>query len=165
MWCNLKENTKTQLEAIGTYCTAHDLTISCAESCTGGGLAYILTEQAGASAWFEQSFVTYANRAKETLVKVPVATIENYGAVSKETVSAMAQGLVSFYSCDLGISISGIAGPSGGTAEKPVGLVWFGICFREEVTTHSVLFDGNRSEIRMAAIEHAIELIANTLQA
>lgn len=163
MWCNLKENTKSQLEAIARHCNAQKLTISCAESCTGGGLAFYLTDLPGASAWFEQSFVTYANSAKEILVGVPEVTLEEHGAVSKQTVKAMAQGLVSRYGCDLGIGISGIAGPSGGTPHKPVGLVWFGLCYRGKLITDSQVFAGGRSEVRMAAIEHAITLIANTL--
>ena len=125
----------------------------------------MFTEQAGASAWFEQSFVTYANASKQDLVNVPEQVLIEHGAVSKETVSAMAHGLVSRYSCDLGIGISGIAGPSGGTTDKPVGLVWFGIAYQGALITDSQIFEGERSEVRVAAIEYAIALIANTLNA
>ena len=112
----LKENTQTALAQLATYLTMHNLTISCAESCTGGGLAYAFTSLPGSSIWFKHSVVTYSNEAKQIMVGVTDTTLKQYGAVSEQTVAEMAHGVVHQVGANIGISISGIAGPDGGSA-------------------------------------------------
>lgn len=120
-----------------------------AESCTGGGLAEILTRIPGSSAWFERGFVTYSNEAKQELLSVPLETLEKFGAVSEETASAMAKGAVENSRADYGVSITGVAGPDGGTKEKPVGTVCLGWYKRHEGgSTTRIQFEGDRIKIR-----------------
>lgn len=140
-------------------------TFSCAESCTGGLLAAALTEISGASAVFDRGFVTYSNAAKRDLLDVPEETLNRYGAVSQETAIAMVTGVLKHSLADIAISITGIAGPEGGTAEKPVGTVWIGYTIRgqkEPQATHHT-FSGNRSSVRkqsvQAAQKHALSLL------
>jgi len=159
----LKENTQIALHRLAQVLTARGLTISCAESCTGGGLAYAFTALPGSSAWFERSAVTYANQAKTQMVNVPESTLQRYGAVSAETVEAMAVGVVTQLSADIGISISGVAGPDGGSDEKPVGTVWFGFALPGQVSTVQRCFVGDREAIRKQAIEFAIETVVQLL--
>ena len=159
----LKENTQIALHRLAQVLTARGLTISCAESCTGGGLAYAFTALPGSSAWFERSAVTYANIAKTQMVNVPESTLQRYGAVSAETVEAMAVGVVTQLSADIGISISGVAGPDGGSDEKPVGTVWFGFALPGQVSTVKQCFVGDREAIRKQAIEFAIEIVVQLL--
>lgn len=160
----LKENTKTALMHIAQVCTEQHLSISCAESCTGGGLAYAFTSVAGSSAWFNQSYVTYANSAKMTLVNVPNSTLIQHGAVSKATVSAMARGCAAAAAADIAIALSGIAGPGGGTTDKPVGTVWFGWCMDGQIITACQLFEGDREAVRTQAIAFALEQTWSLLQ-
>lgn len=162
---NLHQKAKKHLETIAQICTDRGLKLSCAESCTGGGLAFVLTEVAGASKWFEQSFVTYANSAKTNLVAVPQLTLNTHGAVSVQTVEAMALGVCKTAHADIGIAISGIAGPDGGSPEKPVGTVWFGLATANQVVAERVVFAGDRTAVRVQAIEHALAMIALSLDA
>ncbi len=135
-------------------------TVSCAESCTGGLLAAALTELPGSSAWFNVGFVTYSNAAKQQLLGVQAQTLVQHGAVSAETVCEMAQGAQAAASAHYAISISGIAGPDGGTAEKPVGTVWFGLATRNGVAAQSCHFQGERNEIRAQAVAFALAWLA-----
>lgn len=112
---------------LGDELLAKDKKVAAVESCTGGGVAFAITEVAGCSQWFEKSWVTYSNQSKNQEVGVSVATLATFGAVSSEVVCEMAEGGLRKSGADLCVSISGIAGPGGGTASKPVGLVWFAI--------------------------------------
>ena len=159
----LKENTKNALELIAQFCIENELSVSCAESCTAGGIAYALTEVEGASAWFKESYVTYANSAKMHLVNVGAETLEQYGAVSEPTVMAMASGCCARAQADIGISVSGIAGPGGGSAEKPVGTVWFAWSIKGEIFTSKQVFTGDRTAVRQAAIDFAITELARKI--
>ncbi|WJG08608.1 CinA family protein [Aliiglaciecola sp. LCG003] len=132
-------------------------TISCAESCTGGGLAFAFTSVDGSSNWFERSFVTYSNQAKHELLQVEQTTLDTFGAVSQQTVEQMALGCAKVSKANLAVSISGIAGPNGGSTEKPVGLVWFGFYCQGQITSTSRIFTGNRHQVRMQAIQFALE--------
>lgn len=124
-----------------------------AESCTGGGLAFYLTELAGSSEWFERGFVTYSNLSKQDALNVQAETLRLHGAVSEATVKQMAEGALEASVANISIAITGIAGPSGGTTQKPVGTVWFGFASKTFATqTVSQLFSGNRQEIRKQAI-------------
>lgn len=123
-----------------------------AESCTGGGLAAAMTGVPGSSNWFERGFVTYSNEAKQELLGVKSSTLEQYGAVSEETAAEMVIGAVSHSHAQYGVSITGIAGPDGGSADKPVGTVcvgWFNA--NREIKTARVVFNGDRERVRQQA--------------
>ncbi len=136
-----------------------------AESCTGGGLAEILTRIPGSSAWFERGFVTYSNESKNELLSVSRDTLDQYGAVSNETAIAMAEGALKNSHADYSVSITGIAGPDGGTDDKPVGTVCFAWCKRGEIaTTTRICFDGDRLKIREQACMLAMQGLCDQLQ-
>jgi nicotinamide-nucleotide amidase len=132
--------------------------LATAESCTGGGLSYWITNIAGSSDWFECGFVTYSNAAKVAMLSVNPNTIENYGAVSQEACREMVEGALARSIANVSIAITGIAGPSGGSAEKPVGTVWIGwggVDLITQVEGH--LFLGDRQSIRLQSIERAMQ--------
>jgi nicotinamide-nucleotide amidase len=141
-------------------CRARGWHVATAESCTGGLVAGALTAIAGASDVVERGFVTYSNEAKSELLGVPAETIAAYGAVSAETTAAMAQGAVARAPVDLAVSITGVAGPGGGSDAKPVGLVIFGLARRgEQCRTERHIFPGDRSAVRRAALHFALSLL------
>ena len=136
-----------------------------AESCTGGGLAEILTRLPGSSAWFERGFITYSNESKHELLSVPLDTLEQFGAVSEETASAMAKGAVENSRADYGVAITGIAGPDGGTDEKPVGTACFAWYKRNEGgNTTRICFDGGRLKVREQCCMLAMQGLLDMLQ-
>ncbi|WP_321336967.1 CinA family protein [Breoghania sp.] len=141
------------------------LMVAAAESCTGGLVSALLTELDGSSAVFERGFITYSNEAKMELLGVTQKTLETYGAVSEPTARAMAQGALERSHADIAVSITGIAGPGGGSADKPVGLVHFAIAARKLDTTHHVMTfkDTGRPAIRLAATAYALQLVSNTI--
>ncbi|WP_395344589.1 CinA family protein [Ningiella sp. W23] len=143
--------------ALGNALLAKNATVCTVESCTGGGIAFAITDVAGSSAWINQSWVTYSNHAKHDLVGVNMQTLEQHGAVSEEVVREMAEGGRKAAHADYSVAVSGIAGPSGGSADKPVGLVHFAIASEESVIHFKRIFSGNRQEIRDKAIIHALE--------
>ena len=126
------------------------------ESCTGGWVAKCCTDLAGSSAWFERGFVTYSNQSKQDLVAVRAVTLEQFGAVSEQTVIEMAQGALNRSNADISVSISGIAGPDGGTEEKPVGTVWFAWATKIAATAELHHFSGNRDSVRRQAVATAL---------
>jgi nicotinamide-nucleotide amidase len=135
--------------------------LTLAESCTGGWVAKSITDIAGSSAWFERGFVTYTNEAKEQQLGVGPALLAQQGAVSAGVVEAMARGALKASPADLALSISGIAGPDGGTPDKPVGLVWFAVAVRNGPTrSQAHVFQGNRDAVRRAAVAQGLTLIA-----
>ncbi len=142
---------KQLVEKLSVLLLKKNWKIVTAESCTGGGLAYTLTELPGSSAWFERGFVTYSNESKTELLGVPEAVITAYGAVSEETAKAMAQGALEHSHAQLAISITGIAGPQGGSEEKPVGTVCFGCAVEGGCWLETAYFSGDRAEIRRKA--------------
>ena len=139
--------------------------LTVAESCTGGMVAAALTDITGASAVLDRGFVTYSNAAKTDLLGVAETTLAAHGAVSADTAAEMAAGaLAATPSCQLAVAITGIAGPGGGSAEKPVGLVWFGLAVRgADVTTLKCQFDGDRTAVRTDAVETAMRLLLQGL--
>lgn len=139
------------------------LSIATAESCTGGLIAGAIVNVAGASKVFNEGFVTYSNEAKEKRLGVSHATLEKYGAVSEETVKEMAQGLMMVTGADVTIVSSGIAGPDGGTKEKPVGLVYLCCCAEKELYVSKNIFSGDRQSIREQAVKAAIELVIDSI--
>jgi nicotinamide-nucleotide amidase len=142
---------------LATRLMAAGRTVATAESCTGGGLAAALTDLAGSSRWFERGWVTYSNAAKQTDLGVAEATLRAQGAVSEAVVREMADGARRRSGADLAMAITGIAGPEGGSAEKPVGLVWFGLAQEGSKTrAWSRQFPGDRAAVRSASIQAAL---------
>jgi len=128
-----------------------------AESCTGGMVSACCTDLAGSSAWFERGFVTYSNAAKHELLGVGSALIAEHGAVSEAVARAMAQGAVRHSAAQVALAVTGVAGPAGGSVDKPVGTVWFAWCIDGRVETEKKIFPGDRSAVRQATTEHALE--------
>ena len=153
--------TLTLAQSVLDACRARGWHVATAESCTGGLVAGALTAIAGSSDVVERGFVTYSNEAKSELLGVPPETIAAHGAVSSETAAAMAEGAVARAPVDLAISVAGVAGPGGGSATKPVGLVIFGLARRDGLCrTERRIFDGDRSAVRQAALRVALGLLA-----
>ena len=136
-----------------------NLTCATAESCTGGGVGNAITAVPGSSAVFWGGVISYDNSVKRDVLGVPENVLATVGAVSQECAAAMAKGVRRLLKTDLAVSVTGIAGPGGGTTEKPVGLVWFGLATAAGVKTGSKVFPGDRAAIRAAAIEHALGLL------
>ena len=144
--------------------TASNQTLSTVESCTDGLLFGYLTAVPGASAVLERGFITYSDQSKQEMVGVTENTLAAFGAVSQQTAEEMAKGGCQIAGTDLSISLTGIAGPSGGSAEKPVGLVWISVFRKDGIQqTESHLFTGDRKQIRMLACTHAISLLLRLL--
>ena len=139
-----------------------------AESCTGGMVAQVVTSVAGSSAWFDRGFVTYSNAAKIEMLGVLTETIEKFGAVSEETAKEMALGCLKKAAlknshAQIAVSVTGIAGPDGGSADKPVGTVCFGFAFNGQITTITQSFSGNRQQIRQQAVRFVLASLNETL--
>jgi nicotinamide-nucleotide amidase len=132
--------------------------LASSESCTGGWLAKSCTDLAGSSAWFDCGFITYSNQSKQDLVNVSKKTLEAHGAVSEQTAVEMAEGALSYTSADISVAITGIAGPDGGTVEKPVGTVWFAWAIKNQDTkTQKYQFKGGREQVRIQAVIAALQ--------
>lgn len=136
--------------------------LATAESCTGGMIAAACTDLAGSSQWFDRGFVTYSNEAKTEMLGVPAELIAKHGAVSEEVVRAMAEGAIRHSRAQVSIAVTGIAGPGGGSAEKPVGTVWVGWCVGEQIQTAYLHLDGGRITIRTQVTHKAIQLLQYT---
>ena len=143
---------------------ARGLLLATAESCTGGLIAAALTEIAGSSDVVNRGFVTYSNAAKTEMLGVPAEMIASYGAVSERVARAMAEGALQRSGAAVSIAVTGIAGPGGGSAEKPVGTVWFGCALRDGATiTQRHVFPGDRAAIRRATVLQGFELIRSAV--
>lgn len=136
-----------------------------AESCTGGKIAAHCTDLAGSSAWFDRGFVTYSNAAKAEMLGVPRELIELHGAVSEPVARAMALGAVYRSQAQVSVAVTGVAGPSGGSPDKPVGTVWLAWCIDGLVETEIQHFEGDRSQIRQATTQHALQGLMSRLPA
>jgi nicotinamide-nucleotide amidase len=137
-----------------------DMKLTTAESCTGGMVAATITDIAGSSTVFDRGFVTYSNAAKVEMLGVPFDLISQFGAVSEEVAIAMAQGAMLHSAADIAVSITGVAGPSGGSDLKPVGLVHFAVAMRETTVSHVQRFGNlSRAEIRNSAVQFAFEIV------
>ncbi len=132
------------------------LMMATAESCTGGLIAGACTEVSGSSDWFERGFVTYSNAAKTELLGVPAELIGQHGAVSEPVARAMAAGALAHSPAHLAGAVTGVAGPTGGSADKPVGTVWFGWATPAGTVTEHQRFDGDRAAVRAATVRHAL---------
>ena len=151
-------------EEIGEMLGRHDLLLTTAESCTGGWVAQVLTAVPGASDWYDRGFVTYSNRSKQEMLGVNEMTLQQFGAVSEETVHEMADGALRHSHAQISLAISGIAGPGGATLDKPVGTVCFAWAAIGLTTrTATVYFNGNREQIRHQAVGHALTGVLDVL--
>ena len=145
-------------QAVGSACSQRRLLLTTAESCTGGWAAQVITHTAGSSEWFERGFVTYSNEAKIELLGVAPETLEQFGAVSPETAARMAEGALKSSKAMISLSITGIAGPTGGSPGKPVGTVCFAWCRVGQTTdAETVVFAGDREAVRRQAVVHALK--------
>ena len=151
-------------EQVVELLAARGLTVTTAESCTGGLIAGTLVNVAGASDVLNEGYVTYSNEAKERLVGVSHETLEKYGAVSPQTAREMAEGAAKAAGADAALSATGIAGPGGGTEEKPVGLVYIGCYLNGKTSVEECRFTGDRMENRMHTVETALKMLKSCLQ-
>ena len=155
------ENLATQ---VGELLKSHGLMLVTAESCTGGGVAQAITDVAGSSAWFERGFVTYSNLAKQQMLGVRETTLIQYGAVSEMTAREMVAGALQHSTAQVALAVTGIAGPDGGTVDKPVGTVWFAWGIKQgNIHAQQYLLKGNRAEVRAQAVHIALQGVMDLL--
>jgi nicotinamide-nucleotide amidase len=153
-------------QELGDALSERGLTLATAESCTGGWVAELVTDTAGSSGWFDRGFVSYSNQAKADMLGVRTDTLAQFGAVSEEVAQAMAAGAIVHSRADWAISITGIAGPGGGSSLKPVGTVCFGWCCRDGVpSSETRQFSGARRSVRQQAVVHALKGLLQRLEA
>jgi nicotinamide-nucleotide amidase len=153
----MRATTYTLAVALGEAAKARDVRIATAESCTGGLVAAAITDVAGSSEWFERGFVTYSNEAKRDLLGVTETTLAAHGAVSETVAREMATGALRASEADVAVAITGIAGPGGGSAAKPVGMVCFAwASLQGPASAETRHFDGDRASVRAAAVERAL---------
>ena len=157
------EPAKTLEEEVVELLARKHLTVTTAESCTGGLIAGTLINAAGASDVLNEGYVTYSNEAKERLVHVSHETLERYGAVSAQTAQEMAEGAARAAGADAAVSATGIAGPGGGSVEKPVGLVYIGCCLNGRTVVKECRFNGSRMENRLRTVETALTMLRDQL--
>lgn len=151
-------------ELLLAACRSKGIMLATAESCTGGLIAAALTAIAGSSDVVDRGFVTYSNEAKNQMIGVPMPLIETHGAVSEAVARAMAEGTLARSRAAIVVSVTGVAGPGGGSEEKPVGLVWFGLAQTAKPThTERHVFPGDRTAIRAATVGHAFKMIRSAL--
>ena len=160
----LPKNCMSLAEAVLHEAKTHNAKISCAESCTGGLIGAALTDIAGSSESFNGSAVTYSNEAKSKILGVKSETLKNFGAVSQECALEMAEGARKIYDSDFAVSVTGIAGPDGGSESKPVGLVYFGLASREKSAAFKKILPGNRNEIRTRTVRFALAELWRTIR-
>ena len=148
---------------LGQILSESGLWLAVAESCTGGLIGHLITNVPGSSSYFRGGVVAYANEIKMGMLRVSAATLDNYGAVSKETVLEMARGVREALETDIGLSVSGIAGPDGGTDGKPVGTVWIGLSTKKLENAEMFIFSGDRQKVKEQAAHMALQLVIDYL--
>ncbi len=153
-----QQNRMDELSAkVGHYLQRKGESLVTAESCTGGWIAQVVTAVPGSSAWFEGGLVTYSNEMKHSVLGVPESELELYGAVSQQVVESMVQGAVRIGNANVSVAVSGVAGPGGGSKEKPVGCVWIGWGINGQVYSERHVYSGNREEVRYQTVMDALE--------
>lgn len=160
-----QEQTIQSTQALAAILIENNWLMATAESCTGGLIAAACTDLAGSSQWFERGWVTYSNAAKTELLGVPADLIARHGAVSEAVVRAMAEGAVAHSHAQVAVAVTGVAGPSGGSPDKPVGTVWLGWCVTGQTHTECRHFSGDRAAVRQATVDHALTQLVNWLSA
>ncbi len=159
-----EQQKKTLAEEVVELLKMDELTVTTAESCTGGLVAARLVDVPGVSEVFKQGFITYSNKAKRKLLNVKKTTLKEFGAVSEKTAREMAKGAILASGADAAIATTGIAGPDGGTEEKPVGLVYIGVSVRGQMYVEEYHFEGERSEVRESTVQAALALLKKGLE-
>ena len=162
---NSEQTSQNSLGLVSFLLMRHHYFLATAESCTGGMIAAACTEQSGSSAWFDRGFVTYSNAAKTEMLGVDPVLIETHGAVSEAVARAMVVGALAHSAAQVAVAVTGIAGPTGGSPEKPVGTVWFGLAVPGHVITECCLFAGDRAAVRAATVEHGLDRLHQLLSA
>ena len=152
------------IDKVLAHLIENKITVATAESCTAGLIAARIGDASGVSEIFSEGYVTYSNQAKEKNLGVPRKLLEEYGAVSEQVAQAMAEGVCRVSGAELGLSATGIAGPTGGTDEKPVGLVYMGVCYRGKTTVVRRVFEGSRAQVRASTVEAVFAEVKNRLQ-
>ena len=160
----MKKDSAVLVQELADQLLKHRQKICAAESCTGGLIAKTFTDLAGSSDWFERGFVTYSDQAKSEMLAVPASLIEDYGAVSEAVASAMASGALRHSRADYSVAVTGVAGPAGGTDDKPVGTVWIAVASAGQMLAKRYQFDGDRQAVRAATLEAAIELLLDLVR-
>ena len=150
----------TEAQVLSELLVANGLTISVAESCTGGSLSHAITSIPGASSYFDCGYITYSNQSKVEMLGVDIHTIKTYGAVSEEVALEMVIGVTTKSNSYVAASITGVAGPTGGTTEKPVGMVCFGFSFDGKMSTTTQLFSGDRASIGSQSVSYAMRQLS-----
>lgn len=156
-------STRALCERLAQVLQARGWMLATAESCTGGLIAAACTDLSGSSNWFERGFVTYSNAAKTELLGVDPVLIAQQGAVSELVARAMAFGAVRHSQAQVSVAVTGVAGPTGGTPLKPVGLVWFGFQVNGQLSSETRTFPGDRAAVRTATVEHALQRLLDLL--
>lgn len=159
----MRPDTIGRVERLADLLQKNKLFLATAESCSGGLIAGACTDLSGSSNWFERGFVTYSNAAKTELLGVPAALIDQQGAVSEEVARAMAEGALKHSRAQVAVAVTGVAGPTGGSADKPVGLVWFGFALPGRVLSEKMNFAGDRAAVRAATVHHALHRLTELL--
>jgi nicotinamide-nucleotide amidase len=154
-----------KIQTLSQLLTDQSLTLSVAESCTGGNLSALLTSVSGSSTYFDRGYITYSNQAKMDMLDVDVEILEQFGAVSEQTAFQMVNGLVQNSHSDIAVSISGIAGPTGGTVEKPVGMVCFGFYVKDKHFVKTQHFSGDRETVVASSVDFVIQTLVDELSA
>ena len=147
----------------GERLAQHGVSLATAESCTGGWIAKVLTDIPGSSSWFERGFVTYSNEAKQEMLGVQAHTLQQHGAVSEQTVKEMAAGAIANSKAEVSVAVSGIAGPGGGAADKPVGTVWLAWSVGDQLRTLRANLPGDRDRVRQQAVELALQGVVDII--
>ncbi len=154
-----------KIQALSQLLIDQSLTLSVAESCTGGSLSSLLTSISGSSNYFDRGYITYSNQAKIDMLDVDTEVLEQLGAVSEQTAVQMTNGVIQNSHSDVAVSITGIAGPAGGTAEKPVGMVCFGFCVKDKHFVKTKFFSGDREAVVADSVDFAIQTLIDELSA
>lgn len=158
-----QDSSRLLAQQVGVALQQHGMTLVTAESCTGGGVAQAITMISGSSAWFDRGFVTYSNTSKEEMLGVSPDTLETHGAVSEQTVREMADGALQYSRAQVAVSVSGVAGPTGGTPEKPVGMVWFAWGTNNSMQAVCHQLSGDRNAVRAKSVQIALQGVLNLL--
>jgi nicotinamide-nucleotide amidase len=160
---SMNENPSNLITRLAALLSEKRMKVCTAESCTGGLIAKSMTDLAGSSDWFECGFVTYSNAAKTGMIGVPESVISEYGAVSEAVANAMASGALRHSAGDCSIAVTGVAGPAGGSRDKPVGTVWIAVAIEGQIFAQKYLFAGDRDAIRQATMIQALQNLIQLL--
>ena len=161
---NLEQSRQSLCRLVADFMLKKQFFLATAESCTGGLIAAVCTDLAGSSQWFERGFVSYSNAAKTEMLGVDAALISQFGAVSEPVAAAMAQGAVKHSAAQVAVAVTGVAGPTGGSVDKPVGTVWIGWYVDGQTSTQLCHFEGDRATVRALTVQQALQGLVERLE-